>query len=335
MRVRKKLVWGAVWLASSFLLAACDDDDRQPVGDADAVSDTGGDVQPDVQPDPVEDVEQEPDAPIISEPPELGDSVVEGLLAPQAAAANADGSVFYVTAYATGAEAAVYAVPADGGDPDELAAGAPLAYPIGLALNCDEDTLFVADAASDEDDETGGGGVFTLAEGGGTPAEIDSDGILYPTGLTLSPDCETLYLVGFNDAGEPALFTLGVAGGDADEVSTGDLLVQPVGVAVDSDGFAYVYDGGAGFVIGIDDAGDQEEIINITQAGTPGGIALSLDENLLVTLEGDTLFVLDLSTDDITSTTAAIADGGGLGRAIEADVYVAVDAEGGALFSAE
>ena len=82
---------------------------------------------------------------LTSDPPEEVEMVRDGGFdSPLDAVASPDGETFYFTAFTVDepAEAALFSVPAGGGEASVLHAGLPLEDPTGLVLSCDGETLY-------------------------------------------------------------------------------------------------------------------------------------------------------------------------------------------------
>lgn len=275
--------------------------------------------------------------------------------APMDAVASPDGERFYFSGFTMDDErrAAVFAVSAGGGDAEPLHAGAPLAYPTGLVLSCDGQTLFVADMRSaPESDEPAdaaddGGALYTIATSGGAPTRLSADGIGVPTGLALSVDCTTLYVSGWTESGAPALFTVPIEGGAATVVHEGAPLVSPTGLHVDADRVAWVMDhlavgdDGPGVLFAIPPTGGPTAVVSDLEMGAPGGVSLTSVGGTAVIPTRDEdgqgrLIAIEIATGVRSElTTPAITDPAGLRTARGAAVFAVVDHEGGRIFRAE
>ena len=147
------------FLAAGVLLAACGGDDD------------GGDLTTD--------------------PPQETEMVAQGGFdSPLDAVASLDGETFFFTAFTTGdpAEAALFSVPASGGDAAVLHAGFPLEDPTGLVLSCDGDTLYLADLGPDASELADGQSlVYAWDVAGGTLSSITLTGMSEAASLALGP----------------------------------------------------------------------------------------------------------------------------------------------------
>ena len=276
-----------------------------------------------------------------------------GFTRPLDAVSTHDGRVFYFTGFTEDAErrAAVFRVAAAGGSAEAVHTGAPLAFPTGLVMSCDDSTLYVADMRSESDDPEAiigdAGGLYAIATATGALSPLTATGIAVPTGLALSVDCTTLYVTGWTEAGSPALFTLPIAGGAATVVHEGAPLVSVTGVHVDADNTAWVMDhlaagdNGTGMLFAIRPDGSVSPVVSGLRLGAPGGVSLTSagDTAVIPTLNDDgeaELLAVVIESGVMTHiATPTIEDPAGLRTARNAPVFAVVDSEGGSILRAE
>lgn len=285
-----------------------------------------------------------------TEPPTRVTKVATGgFVAPSDAVASPDGKNFFFAAFSDTADedgqraAGIYKVSSKPGSTAEvLASGDPLASPMGLVMSCDGKTLFVADMGNDA------GAVYSLATGGGAPADLAASGIFRPAGLAMGPDCDTLFITGHTPEGKPALFSMPTAGGATTVVYSGDPLVSPTGLHVDDDGVAWVMDHlgegaqGEGVLWAIPSDGSKcDEVASGLKMGTPGGVSLTAGGGTAVmpTTGADgkgQLTTVSIKTGERVDVAAPdMIDPAGLRTARKAGVFAVVDSEGGAIYRAE
>lgn len=264
------------------------------------------------------------------------DELVTAIL-PWDAVPSPDGATIYYTATQDGGTAAVFSVPAAGGDASVLATGAPFVAPLGLDVSGDGRILYVADpwvAGS------AGNAVFALpTDGSGAPTVVVGTQGTSPQGVAVAGD--QLVYSGLNPAnGQPAIYRIATRGaGDATIVVQGAPLIAPSGLAISQDGVIYVLDrlasgNGRGAVLRIQDGQVDTIASDVRIGGQLAGIALTLDESLLLVSSLDNakgtaqVLAIDLSTmqtsiinDVIGENTAA----GGLHRAHDVNVFAWAD----------
>jgi sugar lactone lactonase YvrE len=271
--------------------------------------------------------------------------------APQDAVVSPDGEMFYFTAHTQGDEAAaaIFSVPSKGGTVNVLHQGDPLDDPVGLLMSCDGDTLYVADFGFDSadliDDETGSP-IYKLELGSNTLSAVDAGGIGQSTGLAMAQDCSTLYVTGYTETGEPALFTLNREGGQASTVLAGDPLKSPSGVHVDNDSVAWVMDQMPGDISGgalwaIDTDGNANRVVDGLKLSEPAGVSLVAGGGtaIIPTRDADDngqLLAVEIATGEVTIIEAAeMQDPAGIRTARNAGVMAVVDTDGDAIYRAE
>ncbi len=289
------------------------------------------------------------DSDLPTEPPTSITKVTSGgFSSPTDAVASPDGKTFYFAAYDDQKEPAIFSVSSTPGSTAEvLAIGAPLGSPMGLVLSCDGATLYIADLAASNADNTQIGGVLALPTSGGAVTDLGS-GIARPAGLAMGSDCKTLHVTGLTADGLPGLFRLSTEGGSASPVFTGEPLVSPTGLHVDGDGVAWVMDhraagaAGEGVLWAIPADGSRaDEVASDLRMGTPGGVSLTAGGGTAVMPTRDREGNAQLTTVNIaTGETLQLAapdmiDPAGLRTARKAGVFAVVDSEGSAIYRAE
>lgn len=278
-----------------------------------------------------------------------------GFQSPTDAVASLDGKEFYFAAFDSDHLAAIYQVSSErGAKAEKVAAGAPLDMPIGLVLSCDGSTLYVADLGTG--DGTGGepveenGAILSMSIGGGQLTNLHVSGLERPSGLAMSPDCNSLVVTGKSADGLPALARVPLAGGTAEMIWMGAPLVAPTGVHVDDKGVAWVMDHlaqgeiGEGVLFKIPTDGSAvDEVTSNLKMGTPGGVSLTSGGGTAVMTTLDAagkgqLTNIDLETGEVSYTKPKndhLLEPSGLRTAREAGVFVVVDTEAGAIYRAD
>ncbi len=277
---------------------------------------------------------------------------------PRAGVPLADGSIAFIATLEdrdeselseSGERVAVLLQAASGGAPRVLYSGDALANPLDLALSVDGKLLYVADPAAGAE---GLGALLALGVDGGEPSEIIHG--LRPRAVTTAED-GALYFSGVSDDGSAAVFQ--VTGATASSVYSGLPLVDPSGIAVQSDGTLLVAEtrlldadstvASEAGIVRIKDGG-ASVIATGFATGYPAGIALTLDEKvLLVSGEGpdrsDTVYLIDMANPGaapraIRDTFSAYQDSSaGLKRAHDSNTFVwaSLAADGGTVFRIE
>ena len=289
------------------------------------------------------------DSDLPTEPPTSITKVTSGgFSSPTDAVSSPDGKTFYFAAYDDEKNPAIFQTSsAPGSTAEILAVGAPLASPMGLVLSCDGKTLYIADLAATNADDSQIGAVFSLSTSAGEVTDLGG-GINRPAGLAMNKDCKTLHVTGRSAEGQPGLFTMSTEGGTASAIYTGDPLVSPTGLHVDTDGVAWVMDhraagaGGEGVLWAIPRDGSRaDEVASDLRMGTPGGVSLTAGGGTAVMPTRDRDGNAQLTTVDIaTGETIQLAapemiDPAGLRTARKAGVFAVVDSEGSAIYRAE
>lgn len=304
-----------------------------------------------------------PEVPVAeSLPRTLTPVATEGFEQPGDAVSGHDGARFYFTGVVTREEEklpAVLTVPASGGEPETLAAGAPFGQLSGLVMGCNDAILYVADLGavadpntdpevdSDTEPDLPPGALFRLEVSTGEVVRLGAREIESPTGIALSDDCESLYVTGTDSAGEPALFSLPRSGGPVRVILSGDPLIAPTGLHVDKDGVAWVMDHlaegeqGAGVLFAIDNEGTATEVMSDLRMGTPGGVSLNSSGStaFMPTIDEDgagRLTSISLLTSEVVHIPAPdLTDPAGIRTARHASVFAVVDAENHTIYRAE
>ena len=187
------------------------------------------------------------------------------------------GKVIYFT---TGGSSgpAIFRVPATGGKQRMVLGGRPLRGPEGLAVSNDGRRLYVADRRA--------GHILVVPVGGSRPHVLRGTAGTAPRGLEIQTRAGRDHVVfsGRTREGRPAVMRISVRGAARPAVlASGAPLRAPDGVAVSRTGAIYVTDHGAGGgrALRIAD-GHVTTIAGNIRLGTPGGIALTLDESHLL-----------------------------------------------------
>lgn len=263
------------------------------------------------------------------------------------AAPSPDGTSVYFTAIEEDGTPAIYEAALAGGA-TLVSAHASLVAPLGIATSTSGETLFIADAATDEAG-LDRGAILALPASGGTPTAVTGTAGLSPRNLDVRQvnNVDQLYFTGRTAAGLPAIFRV-PSGGGAVTTLVSNGLVDPGGITVASNGDLYVVDivgsgrRSARLLFLQDGSNTLEEVVDDFDAGFPAGCALSLDESevwisaldpLTVTT---TALVLDTTsmavvpfTGDADTDLSANFEPGGLHRAKDADTFGWVDARAG------
>lgn len=271
---------------------------------------------------------------------------------PLDAALSPDGKTAYFIAIEAD-EAAVYQTAAPSTSaPTRLAGGAPLASPFGLDVTTDGNTLVLSDPGAQLDpDVLERGELFTLSTGGGTPAKVNGASGYAPRGIVVvkQGEADVAYFTGrHKDTRLPGLFKVPVAGGTVTTVVKDAPLVDPCGVAVASDGTAFVLDVGdaekaTARLLKVS-GGTVSVMLADLAVGYPAGIALSQDEKTVLVSaldpekRTDAVLRVPVAGGDAQSVSTGI-DGfeepAGLHRAKNADTFIWADSKangGGTVF---
>jgi sugar lactone lactonase YvrE len=232
----------------------------------------------------------------------------------------------------------VFRVPAAGGAATELVAGAPFVAPNGIAISSDGRQIYVADPQA--------GQIWVVPAGGGAPTPLPGAAGTAPRGMDVVSEGgqDVIYFTGRDPAdGQAGAFKLPAAGAGARAVvAKGAPLVEPDGVTVTRAGHVYLTDrsaggGGMGSVFKV--AGPAvTKVVERVRVGDPAGLALTLDESVLLVsaLQPDresdqvVLVALDtLQTGSVTSVVEQNQKAGGVHRARNSNVFSWIDSDAG------
>ncbi|MBT8493577.1 MAG: hypothetical protein KJO07_11005 [Deltaproteobacteria bacterium] len=287
-----------------------------------------------------------------TEPPrEIEEVAGAGFDSPMDGVVSPDGERIFFTAHLEGAtagepSAGIFAVDIDGGDVELLHGGEPLIDPIGLVISCDGDTLYVADdGTTGTDSEEGHAPIYRIGTAGGELVAMDPTGVGEAAGLGISRDCQRLYVTGYTDSGDPALFSMGLDGTGVEVVFSGAPLQSPSGMYIDEDDVAWVMDqqpsvmaGGALF--SISPSGEVAEVVSGLSVSDPAGVSLVAGGKTAVIPSKDAmgmgqLLAVDTDNGDTEIVeTPQILEPSGIRTARNAGVMVVIDADGNAVYSA-
>lgn len=223
---------------------------------------------------------------------------------PMDAIPDPDGNSIYFTAMSPQG-AGVFRVPVMGGAVVTLTVGAPLTTPVGLAVSTTGQTLYVADphalvattqTVTGTALVTNTGAIFSFSSSGGLPVPITGTAQTAPRGLTVVKEnnVDVIYFTGAApDDGQPAVMKIPASGGALTVIEKGGQLVEPIGIAVNRNGVIYIADqaaagSGLGTLFQFNPQADHarsshaEILADRVRMGSPAGIALTLDESLLL-----------------------------------------------------
>lgn len=200
---------------------------------------------------------------------------------PTAAALDSEGKTVFVTGYDADNTAQLYSLPATGGAATKVATSIPLGHPLALAID-GNNNLYIADTGLDDGDAifrgTTAGLLMPLAANG--PRAL--------SGLVLSPDGADVYVTGRDRTdGQPGVFKIPAAGGDATVVAKGAPFTDPAGLTFANDGVLYVIDataaGTGGAVIKVE--GSTATLLTKTplRVGYAAGISPHGKSDLMIT----------------------------------------------------
>jgi DNA-binding beta-propeller fold protein YncE len=231
---------------------------------------------------------------------------------------------------------AIVRVPAAGGAPRTVLAGAPLVEPVGLAVSADGRRLYVADRGADR--------ILVVTRDGRTVRSLAGSAGTRPRGLEVQPRGagERIVFTGRDPrSGAAAVLALGARGAKHPVVlAAGAPLRRPEGVAIAADETLYVSDRGLGRrldgrVLRI--AGGRTTVVaRSVRLGDPAGIALTRgDATLLVSslaASAGTAQVLLVDTATLATSTfddviGANRSAGGLHRGLRTEVMAWADVQ--------
>ncbi len=296
-----------------------------------------------------------------------------GAVTPSAAANQASpfdatpdpmGKTLYFTGLAASGSpplAGVYSAPADGSmmTPTVVQAGAPYVSPWGISTSTDGTKLYVADPGADITLDANGnqiaggsdaGEIFVQATSGGAPTVLMGSAGYDPRSVEVIAQggSDVVYFTGRNPmSGKVGVYTLPAAGAAMPTpVLEGAPLVEPGGVAIDSEGNVYVADslGGQGQIVVIAKGATTGTVLAVgspLRMGFPSGIAVSLDGKALLVSTLDPVAATDIilridvaaptTTTSITMNIASDTEAAGLHRARTTDVFAFADGTAGAV----
>jgi sugar lactone lactonase YvrE len=241
------------------------------------------------------------------------------------------GTVIYFIANSPSGKA-VYSVPAAGGTPMLIYAGAPLVDPHGISISSSGQTLFIADRAAGSN---GGGAIFSMPTAGDTPVVVSGSEGTHPSALDLSEigNSDDIYFTGTSN-GDPAVYKLAAEGGTAEVLAKGAPLAMPDGVAVASNQTVYIADKQAGMTLAGQvfklSGGSLAKLGPELAPGDPTGIAITLDDTkvLVSSLDpkaGTSQVTIELPETNMSSTFNDVIKAnkvsGGLHRARLRETY--------------
>ena len=199
---------------------------------------------------------------------------------PTAAALDKDGKNVYVLGYDQNGAAQLFTAPSSGGAFTPVTTTIPLAQPVALAID-GNNQLYVADIGTDD-----GGAVYkgTLT---GTLSVLGT-GVFAPAGIAVSKDGADVYVTGQDKSGAPGLFKMPAAGGSATVAAMGAPFSNPSGVTFGPDGALYVLDSSAispteGAVLKVNGSAATTFSKTPLKVGFSTGIAPSGTDKLLIT----------------------------------------------------
>jgi sugar lactone lactonase YvrE len=279
-------------------------------------------------------------------PAGLGDSSVTtiapiakltGDQSPLDAAPSPDGSSIYFTTRGSSG-VGVFRVPAAGGTPEPVRVGSPFVNPVGIATSSDGTQLYIADMQA-----SANGVIFSLPAAGGDAAPLTGSEGRAPRGLDVRQQGgqDMLYFTGITPTGgQPAIYSLAASGGTATLLASGAPLIDPDGIVVTGGGTAYVSDhtgaGGQGRVVKVE-GGAVTTVVDTVRLGRPAGVALTLNEGLLLVSslqadrDNDQVLLVDLASHQSGIVTKVVGENigssGGLHRARNTNTFAWADVQ--------
>ena len=266
-------------------------------------------------------------------------AVGKGVYSPFDATPGPDGEKVYFTATLPAASdeedpvGALFSVEA-GGEPKLLAKG--FVSPISVVVSTDGSQVFVADAGTDDAEQSGSDGViYVVAAGGGDASEVSGTRGYFPRSLDLvrEDDVDVLYFTGTDASGVSGVYKIGAGGGKSSVVKSGDPISDPSGIAVSAAGPIYFADtlsgDGESQILALD--GDKlEPLADGIRLGYPAGIALTKDEKYLLVsglqpqINSAVVYRIELATKEVSEFSSGIAENSesaGVHRAHNVDRY--------------
>ncbi|HEX4621137.1 MAG TPA: hypothetical protein VH208_06185 [Myxococcaceae bacterium] len=252
-----------------------------------------------------------------------------------------DGKTIYFAAL-VGTDPAILSAPATGGGTaTQLALGAPLISPFGIAIDSAGAKLFIADAYGTSDPTDDSGSILVVPVAGGAPSVLAGTVGYSPRGVTLvsSSSGDTVFFTGTDPVTSKAgVFSIPAAGGTAVTLAEGSPFVDPSGVAVTAAGMAFVVDTvatsqGTASVLQVSH-GQVSALAQDLRVGYPGGIALSQDESAVLVSGLDPILRTDVvlriavaggATTSLSHGIDTFQESAGLHRAQNAEVYAWAD----------
>jgi DNA-binding beta-propeller fold protein YncE len=267
-------------------------------------------------------------------------------LAPLDATPSPDGSRIYYLAIAQDdanqLSPGVFSVATDsskGTSIEKLAIGAPLVAPVAIASALDGSDLYIADPTG-RDDATGT--LLRMSVTDGSLTELPGTAGYHPTGLVVGEleGAQWLYFTGRDpDNGEPGLYRLAPGAGLVEPVARFAFGVEPGGVALASNGDAYVAANSSDGAQVLQVRGGQAtRFVQDIALGFPAGVALTRDDQTLLVsgldpeTRRDVVYVVNVASGQVTRLTAGLGqfhESAGLHRAHRADVFAWADSQAG------
>lgn len=277
---------------------------------------------------------------------------------PLDATPDPDGKNVYFIAFTPLGETAIFSGLTDGSAVcNALHTGAPLVAPLNIAISTDGNTLFIADTGGDDADDatsTDAGQILSMPASGGVPVPIAGTQGLRPRGIEVlkGANGDMIYFAGTDPmTREGALYRIDSAGGAANVVAKGSPMVDPSGLAIASDGTAYLCDTinsefGTSTLIAVQN-GTAKVIANDIRGGYPCGVSITADEQTVLVsgynaqTETDAVVVVDVATSQVSLLSNGIdqfTESAGLHRAKNLNRFAWADSKAnksGTVFTVE
>jgi DNA-binding beta-propeller fold protein YncE len=276
--------------------------------------------------------------------PEIGVAANDdNVRAPMDATPSPDGKRVYYTALQRGESGenipGVFSASARGGAIETLAVGGLLEAPVGISISLDGERIFVADSAADGDQS---GAILTLPSSGGSAEILAGTAGYVPSGLVVAQvkGEERLYFTGRESStGRAGLFRVAPGGGAVQALAPHAPFGDPAGVAVATDGTAYVVDAlseeGSARLVRV--RGDDVEVVrDHLGVGFPAGVAVTQDASTVLVSaidpkrQRDVVYVLNAANGKTSILSRPFRDfneAAGLHRAHEKNVFAWADSE--------